>query len=128
MNSYDYEFEDEGFEDDGWQQLEEYEMQCREIQRKATALLTIPAAQALARKFAQGLANLVQTHADFNGPFTLSDVLKGSVLEKVLIETFRHCRNCLHMPLSHAGFIAIRKTLDAACTVFEALLDADAAP
>jgi len=31
MNSYDYEFEDEGFEDDGWQQLEEYEMQCREI-------------------------------------------------------------------------------------------------
>jgi len=125
MHSDEYRSEDDEC-DDARQQLEEYEMHCQEVQRKAVDLLTIPAAQVLARQLAKDLANLVQTHADFNGPITLADVLKESVPEKVVIKTLRHCRGYLHMPLSHAGFIAIRKSLDAACAGFEALLAADA--
>jgi hypothetical protein len=125
MHSDEYRSEDDEC-DDGRQMLEEYEMHCQEVQRKATALLTIPAAQVLVRQFAQDLANLVQIHATVNGPFTLSDVLRGSVPEKALIKTFEYCRGYLHMPVSRAGFIAIRTTLDAACAAFEALLAAEA--
>lgn len=126
MISYDSDSNYDDY-DDGRQQLEEYEMHCREIQRKATALLTIPAAQVLAGRIAENLAGLVQQHSVPRSDTNFSDVLCDSLCEDVIVKAMEGCETLLLQPVSRDGFIAIRKALDQACSAFEALLAAEAA-
>ena len=126
MNANDYDFEDEGFEDDGRQQLEEYEMHCQQIKYKANALLTLPAAAAFARSVGENMAKLVQQHAMCNGKTMLLAILRGSIVERILIEqALQGRRDIILHPVSVDGFRALTDARDDACVAFEALLAAE---
>ena len=126
MHSNDYEFEDEGFEDDGRQQLEEYEWHCQEIRHKAHALLSHPGAHFLGCSIAQNLVSLVQEHATSEGNTTLKHVLTESVLEEVVVQAMQEHQDILDQPVGREGYIAIRRTIDRACWALESLLTAEA--
>ena len=125
MNSNDYDFEDEGFEDNGRQQLEEYEMYVREQNAKANALLTHVVARVVAHNIAEELAGLVRLHGMDNGRTNLLEMLRNTVAENLIIEVMRERQNILRQPVNLAGYIAIRKALDAACAFFEFVLSAE---
>ena len=127
MYSIDYEFEDEGFEDAGRQQLEEYEMYVREQNGKANALLTIPAAHILARPLAEDLARLVKQHGTHNGRTSALEMLRNTVAEDLITEVMRDRQDILRRPVNRAGHIGVRRAVDAACLAFESLLAAEAA-
>lgn len=124
MYSDDYRSEDDDC-DDGRQQLEEYEMYVREIQRKATALLTIPDALVLAGRIAENLAGLVQQHSVPRFGTNLTDALRNSLCEDVFFNAMEQSNRLLQQPFSRTGYIAISKSLDDACSAFEALLAAE---
>jgi hypothetical protein len=124
MYSDDYYSEDDEC-DDGRQQLEEYEMHCREIQRKATALLTIPAAQVLAGSISGRLAHFVQKHASDAGRTTLQEMLQNTIAEDVIARALESRQSLLQQPFNRAGYLAIRQSFDAACSAFAALLAAE---
>ena len=123
MNSDEY-YIPEDDDDQAAADLAEYEMYVHEQNRKARALLTHLGAFAIARPFAEELTNLVQQHAKLDGATTLADVLRDTVAEFVFANAVQE--NVLQRPFSRAGHIAVRKTLDDACTEFEALLAAEA--
>jgi hypothetical protein len=124
MYSNDYEFEDEAFEDDGRQQLEEYELHCQEIQNKARALLSHPGAVLLANIITENLVSLVREHAASEGNATLKTVLTDSIFETVVIQALREHQDILDQPIGREGYIAIRQTIDRACWALESLLSA----
>ena len=129
MNSDDYYSQDEGFENDSRQQLEEYEMHCQQIKYKANAVLTLPAAAVLARSVGENMAKLVQQHAVCNGKTMLLAILRGSIVERILIEqALQGRRDILLHPVSADGFRALAEARDSACVAFEALLAAKASP
>jgi hypothetical protein len=114
--------------DDGRQQLQEYEWHCQQIQYKANALLTLPAAAALARSVGENLTKLVQQHAMRNGRTMLLAILRDSIVERILIEqALKGRRDILLHPVSADGSIALTDARDDACVAFEALLAAEPA-
>jgi len=125
MRSDDYRSEDDDC-DDGRQQLEEYERYVREQNAKANVLLSDSSAQVLARSIAEDLARLVRQHAAVNGGTTLADMLRDTIAENVVIWALQGRDALLLQPFGRAGFIAIRKALDAACRSFEECLAAEA--
>lgn len=128
MNSNNYDFEDEGFED-ARQQLEAYAMHCLEIQRKARALLSHPGALYFAHLIADGIADTVREHASLEdkGYATLVDILAGTVAEHVITQALDNHEGVLQQPLNRDGFFSIRAGLDAVCMTLELLLPAEVA-
>jgi len=106
--------------------LAEYEMYVLEQNRKSRALLSHPDALAVARPVAEELARLVLQHRKVRGATTLAEMLRNSICEDVLVKALEGSTAILQMAFSRAGYYPIRKSLDAACRDFEALLAADA--
>jgi len=126
MNSDEY-YIPEDDDDQAAADLAEYEQFVLEQNRKARALLSHPEAMALARPVAEVLASHVQQHAKVGGATTLTEILRDSICEDVLLKALEGRTALLQAPFSREGYIAIRQTLDTACHDFEALLAAEAA-
>ena len=126
MNADEY-YIPEDEDDQAAADLAEYEQFVLEQNRKARALLSHPDALALARPVAEDLTKLVLQHAKAGGATTLAEMTRDSICEDVLLKALEGRTALLQAPFSREGFIVIRKTLDAACLAFEALLAAEAA-
>ena len=124
MNDDEY-YIPEDEDDQAAADLAEYEMYVREQNRKSRALLAHPEALALARPVAEELARLVVQHAKVDGMTTLAEVIRDCLIEDVLIASFGSRPALLQKPFSRAGYQAVRKSLDAACSALEALLAAE---
>jgi hypothetical protein len=128
MSSYDCDSDYDDAED-GRRQLEEFVMYCLEIERKAELLLTHSGASYLASLFAGAIVRTVRRDAalDDKTDLALLDVLEGTLAEYILTQAIIKHEGVLNQPLTRSGLIAMRKTIDAACVAFEALLAADVA-
>jgi len=124
MNADEY-YIPEDDDDQAAADLAEYEQYVIEQNRKARTLLSHPDALALARPVAEDLARLVLRHPKVGGATTLAEMIRDSLCEDVLVNALEGRTALLRAPVSRAGFIAIRQTLDAACAGFEALLAAE---
>ncbi len=107
--------------------LAAYDLYVIEQRRKSDLLLTHHGALTLARAVAEDLAGLVHAHALPDGHTTLGKLLAETVAEAVIEVAMEGSKGLPRQPISREGFIAIRKTLNAACLAFEALLAAEAA-
>ena len=125
MNSDEY-YIPEDDDDQAAADLAEYEQFVLEQNRKARALLSHPDALALARPVAEDLTKLVLQHAKVGGATTLTELLRDSISEDVLVNALEGRTALLQKPFSRAGYQSVRKTLDAAREAFEALLAAEA--
>ena len=105
--------------------LAEYEMYVREQNRKSRALLSIPGALEIARPVAEVLAGLVLQHAKVDGMTTLAEVIRDSLCEDILVNALEGRPALLQQTFGRACYIAVRKSLDAACSALEALLAAE---
>ena len=124
LDDREWEYHDDDYDDadDGRQQLEEYEEHCREIERKARALLTDSAAMVRAREFAKNLARLVDKHPGANGDATTADLIFETVAEHIVDQALQDRHALLLQPVNRDGNMAIRAELDDACEAFEKLL------
>jgi hypothetical protein len=123
MNSNDYDFEDEAFEDDGRQQLEEYEQYVRELRAKARALLAHPVGHIVGHIVAKELACIVRKHADPDGNIALADMLRDSMWEHVVTWALMSREEILKRRVGREGFAALQESLDGAWQLFAALSD-----
>ena len=113
----------------GRQMLEELVMHCFELQHKAEMLLTHPGALCLAKLIADGIAHTVQLDAalDDKTDLALLDVLEGTLVEYILTQAINRREGILNQPLTRSALITIRQDVDTTCTLFDAILDAEAA-
>jgi hypothetical protein len=113
--------------EDGRRQLAEYELYIYEPDCKSRALLSRPDALVLARPFADELAHLVQQYSVPRDGSTLAEMLRYTLADGIISLALAGPDNLVTQPVSRAGYFAVRQTLDAACSAFEALLAAEAA-
>jgi hypothetical protein len=125
MNDDEY-YIPEDDDDQAAADLAEYEQYVHEQNRKSRSLLAHPDALALARPFAEDLTRLVQQHAKPDGMTTLLEVIRDSLCEDVfVVKAFEGHTALLEQTFNRAGYLAIRQSLDAACSAFAALLAAE---
>ena len=123
MCSDNYDFEDEGFEDAGRQQLEEYEQFVREQNAKARALLAHPVGHIVGHIVAKELACIVRKHAYPDVNIALADILRDSILEHVVTWALMSREEILMRRVGQEGFAALQESLDGAWQLFAALSD-----
>ena len=112
----------------GRQLLEDLVNHSFELQRKAELLLTHPGALCLAKLIADGITHTVQQDAalDDKTDLALLDVLEGTLVEYVLTQAINRREGILNQPLTRGALITILQDVDTTCTLFDAILDAEA--
>jgi len=103
--------------------LAEYELFVYQQKLKARALLVCECALEISDPFVAYLTWLVQEYAVPHSDSNLGEMLRDTVAELLISSELQE--SVLQQPINRAGYIEIRRILDAACIEFEALLAAE---